>query len=127
MFFLDLPNLNPTLFEPLVDVESGLKKEGHITPGHTTRCRCTVFNCTGMNPSNNTAAVAGGDALRLLPDHVLTTKVFRYFNFKDYALTSCASQYLQTHWQLANQNKPLPLYVPEDCRTLGEAARRDSI
>ena len=28
-----------------------------------------------------------GDLLRTLPDHVLTTKVFTYFGFKDYALT----------------------------------------
>jgi len=66
----------------------------------------------------------GGDLLRTLPDHVLHTKVFTYFGFKDYALTSCASHYLQTQWQLANLPKKLPLYVPEDCRTLGEAVRR---
>jgi len=65
-----------------------------------------------------------GDLLRTLPDHVLTTKVFTYFGFKDYALTSCASTYLQAHWQTANQNKPLPLHVPEDCRTLKEAVKR---
>ena len=64
------------------------------------------------------------DALRLLPDHVLTTKVFTYFGFKDYALTGCASQYAQAHWQTANQQKPLPLYVPEDCNTLQEAVER---
>jgi hypothetical protein len=64
------------------------------------------------------------DSLRLLPDHVLTTRVFTYFGFKDYALTSCACTYSQAHWQLANQNKPLPLYVPEDCHTLEEAVRR---
>ena len=28
------------------------------------------------------------DMLRRLPDHVLITKVFTYFNFTDYALTS---------------------------------------
>ena len=61
------------------------------------------------------------DMLRLLPDPVLTTKVFTYFNFKDYALTSCVSEYLQAHWQTANQINPLPLYVPEDCRTLQRA------
>ena len=58
------------------------------------------------------------DALRKLPDHVLTTKVFTYFGFKDYALTGCACTYAQAHWQMANQQKPLPLYVPEDCNTL---------
>ena len=63
------------------------------------------------------------DALRLLPDHVLTTKVFTYFGFKDYALASCASQYLQAHWQTANRKKPMPLYVPEDCKTLKEAVK----
>jgi hypothetical protein len=31
--------------------------------------------------------------LRRLPDLVLFTKVFTYFNFTDYGLTSCASQY----------------------------------
>ena len=65
-----------------------------------------------------------GDLLRTLPDHVLTTKVFTYFGFKDYALTGCASQYAQAHWTAANQQKPLPLYVPEDCRTLTEAVKR---
>ena len=64
------------------------------------------------------------DALRLLPDHVLTTKVFTYFGFKDYALTSCASQYLQAHFQKAIRRKILPLRVPNDCRTLEEAVRR---
>jgi hypothetical protein len=59
-----------------------------------------------------------------LPDHVLTTKVFTFFGFKDYALTGCASTYLQAHWQAANQRNPLPLYVPEDCNTLKEAVRR---
>jgi hypothetical protein len=59
-----------------------------------------------------------------LPDHVLTTKVFTFFGFKDYALTSCASTYLQAHWQTANRTKPLPLYVPEDCKTLEEAVKK---
>jgi hypothetical protein len=54
----------------------------------------------------------------------LTTKVFTYFGFKDYALTSCTSQYAQAHWQATNQRKPMPLYVPEDCRTLKEAVAR---
>ena len=65
-----------------------------------------------------------GDLLRTLPDHVLTTKVFTYFGFKDYALTSCACRYSQAHWQYENKRKPLPLYVPVDCRTLEEAVRR---
>ena len=65
-----------------------------------------------------------GDLLRTLPDHVLTTKVFTYFGFKDYALTGCASQYAQSHWQTANRRKPMPLYVPEDCKTLKEAVTR---
>jgi hypothetical protein len=64
------------------------------------------------------------DLLRTLPDHVLTTKVFTYFGFKDYALTGCAAQYAQAHWQAANRRKPLPLYVPEDCKTLEEAVAR---
>jgi hypothetical protein len=64
------------------------------------------------------------DDLLRLPDHVLTTKVFTYFGFKDYALTSCASTYLQAHWQTANRTKPLPLYVPEDCKTLEEAVEK---
>jgi len=59
-----------------------------------------------------------------LPDHVITTKVFTYFGFKDFALTSCASQYAQAHWQTANRRKPMPLYVPEDCKTLKEAVTR---
>jgi nascent polypeptide-associated complex subunit alpha len=50
--------------------------------------------------------------------------VVPYFGFKDYALASCVSQYLQAHWTAANQNKPMPLYVPEDCKTLREAVRR---
>ena len=65
-----------------------------------------------------------GDLLRTLPDHVLTTQVFTYFGFKDYALTSCACTYSQTQWQDANEQTPLPLYVPEDCRTLNEAVKR---
>ena len=65
-----------------------------------------------------------GGILRSLPDHVLTTQVFSFFGFKDYALTSCASNYLQAHWQHANELTPLPLYVPEDCRTLNEAVTR---
>jgi hypothetical protein len=64
-----------------------------------------------------------GDLLRTLPD-VLATKVFTFFGFKDYALTGCASQYAQAHWQTANRRKPLPLYVPADCRTLNEAVKR---
>jgi hypothetical protein len=50
--------------------------------------------------------------------------VFTFFGFKDFALTSCASQYLQAYWRTANQNKPLPLYVPEDFKTLREAVAR---
>jgi hypothetical protein len=50
--------------------------------------------------------------------------VVPFFRFKDYALASCASQYLQAHWQTAHQNKLLPLYVPEDCKTLKEAVKR---
>jgi hypothetical protein len=65
-----------------------------------------------------------GDLLRTLPDHVLTTKVFTYFGFKDYALTGCASQYAQAHWQTAIRRKTMPLYVPEDCKTLKEAVAR---
>ena len=64
-----------------------------------------------------------GNLLRSLPDH-LTTKLFTYFGFKDYALTGCASQYAQAHWQTANRRKPMPLYVPEDCKTLKEAVQR---
>jgi len=64
------------------------------------------------------------DDLLRVPDHVLTTKVFPFFGFKDYALTSCASTYLQAYWQTTNHHKPLPLYVPEDCNTLKEAVKR---
>jgi hypothetical protein len=59
-----------------------------------------------------------------VPDHVLTAKVVPFFGFKDYALASCAAQYLQAHWQTANLRKPLPLYVPEDCKTIKEAVAR---
>jgi hypothetical protein len=65
-----------------------------------------------------------GDLLRKLPDHVLTAKVFTYFGFKDYALTGCAAHYAQAHWQTANRRKPMPLFVPEDCKTLKEAVTR---
>jgi hypothetical protein len=64
------------------------------------------------------------DLLLRLPDHVLTDKVFTYFGFKEYALTSCASTYLQVYWKEANQKTPLPLYIPEDCWTLREAVIR---
>jgi hypothetical protein len=64
------------------------------------------------------------DDLLRLPDHVFREKVAPFFGFKDYALASCAAQYLQTHWQAANRQKPWPLYVPEDCKTLIEAVRR---
>ena len=30
----------------------------------------------------------------------------------------------QAHWQMANRQTPLPLYVPEDCNTLEEAVKR---
>ena len=76
----------------------------------------------GETKSNHASSIR--DDLLRLPDHVLTTKFFTYFGFKDYALTSCASQYLQAHWQTAHQSRPLPLYVPEDCRTLEEAVKR---
>jgi len=52
------------------------------------------------------------DMLRRLPDLVLFTKVFTYFNFTDYALTSCASQYSLAHWEMANQQKPLHCLCP---------------
>jgi len=81
------------------------------------------FVSCGETKSNH-ASSSRRDDLLCLPDHVITTKVFTYFGFKDYALTSCASQYLQAHWQTANQRKPLPLYVPEDCKTLTEAVKR---
>ena len=64
------------------------------------------------------------DDLLRLPDDVIIHEVFTYFNFKDYALTGCASQYAQAHWQTANRRKPMPLYVPEDCKTLEEAVKR---
>ena len=81
--------------------------------------------CTAETKSNHANSTRRDDLLRL-PDHVLTTKVFAYFGFKDFALTSCASQYLQAHWQTANQRKPLPLYVPVDCKTLKEAVTRNT-
>ena len=65
-----------------------------------------------------------GDYLRMLPDHVLTTKVFTYFGFNEYAMTGCACKYSQAHWTEANQHNPMPLYVPEDYRTLQEAVER---
>ena len=37
------------------------------------------------------------DDLLRLPDDVIIHEVFTYFNFKDYALTGCASQYAQAH------------------------------
>jgi hypothetical protein len=77
----------------------------------------------GEMKSNHTSSTRKDDLLRL-PDHVFTAKVVPYFGFKDYALASCASQYLQAHWAVANQRKPLPLYIPEDCKTLGEAVKR---
>tara|TARA_B110000858_G_scaffold166233_1_gene193386 strand:+ start:70 stop:987 length:918 start_codon:yes stop_codon:yes gene_type:complete len=64
------------------------------------------------------------DDLLRVPDHVLITKVVPYFGFKDYALLSTASQYLQAHWQEAQQKNPMPLYVPEDCATLNKAVER---
>jgi hypothetical protein len=64
-----------------------------------------------------------GDLLRTLPDHVLITKVFTYFGFKDYALTGCASHYAQAHWQSANRRKPLPLYHTYMTCTAVRAAR----
>ena len=80
--------------------------------------------CTAETKSNHANSTRRRDDLLRLPDHVLTTKVVTYFGFKDFALASCASQYLQAHWLTANQRKPLPLYVPEDCKTLKEAVNR---
>jgi hypothetical protein len=74
----------------------------------------------GETKSNHASSTRRDDLLRL-PDHVLTAKVVPFFGFKDYALASCASQYLQAHWQTAHRRKPLPLYVPEDCKTLTDA------
>jgi len=74
--------------------------------------------------SSTHPATHARDELLRLPNHVLRAKVFTYFGFKDYALTGCASTYLQAQWQTANQLTPMPLYVPEDCRTLKEAVKR---
>ena len=73
----------------------------------------------GETKSNHASSTREDDLLRLL-----TAKMVPFFGFKDYVLASCASQYLQAHWQAANQQKPLPLYVPEDCKTLKEAVKR---
>ena len=64
------------------------------------------------------------DLLRRLPDHVLRAKVLTYFGFKDYTLTGRACQYLRLQWAKATENQRLPLYVPEDCKTLKEAVKR---
>lgn len=61
------------------------------------------------------------DYLLRLPDHVLLTKVFGYFTFNSYALTSCAAKYLLAHWNNTVRNAPLPLYLPEDCRSVTRA------
>jgi len=48
--------------------------------------------------SSTHPATHARDELLRLPDHVLRAKVFTYFGFKDYALTGCASTYLQAQW-----------------------------
>ena len=72
------------------------------TISSSSRVPCGETKLNHANPTRK-------DDLLRLPDHVLTTKVITFFGFKDYALTSCASTYLQAHWQAANQRKPLPL------------------
>jgi len=63
------------------------------------------------------------DYLLRLPDHVLLTKVFAYFTFNNYALTSCAAKYLLVHLNNTVRHAPLPLYLPEDCSSITKALR----
>ena len=80
----------------------------------------------GSLPLIPTATTTSGqnDFLRRLPDHVLRDKVLACFGYKDYTLASVVCQYLQLQWVAATENHRLPLYVPEDCRTLREAVNR---
>ena len=79
----------------------------------------------GETKTNGTITNSGGklDLLAALPTF-MQRQILAFFGFKDYALTGCACKYSQAHWQLENERKPLPLYVPVDCRTLEEEVRR---
>jgi hypothetical protein len=59
-----------------------------------------------------------------LPDFVLKYEVFTYLIFKDYSRTSCVNHRLQDLSENVLERKLVPLYVPEDCKTLKEAVRR---
>jgi hypothetical protein len=130
----DLPSSTIQLVSPLakeqVSLDNGgggnwgAENDGDINQIKTIAATTSSSSVpSGETKSNHASAPKRDDLLRL-PDHVLTAKVVPYFGFKDYALTSCASHYLQAHWHMANQPKPLPLYVPEDCKTLNEAVKR---
>ena len=62
----------------------------------------------------------GIDLLERLPMY-MKMQILRYFGFKDYSLTSRACKYLQNLWKKSLENKKVPLFVPEDCKTIQEA------
>jgi hypothetical protein len=103
----------------------GAEDNGDINQIKTIAATTTTSSSApcGETKSNRTSSTKRDDLLRL-PNHVFTAKVVSFFGLKDFALASCASQYLQAHWQAAIQRKALPLYVPEDCKTLKEAVKR---
>ena len=51
-------------------------------------------------------------------------QILAFFGYKDFTLAGRTCPYLHALWQKATDKKRLPLYVPEDCKTLKEAVTR---
>jgi hypothetical protein len=60
------------------------------------------------------------DLLKTLP-YFLKRKVFDFFGCKDFSQASRVCKYIQENWIHKIKNNLLPLYVPEDCKTIQEA------
>ena len=95
-----------------------------IPSGNAKRGSSSSNNNLNNNSNNNSTSTSinsNVDRLASLPTF-MQRQVLAFFGFKDYAVASCSSTYLQHHWVQALEKKRVPaLSVPMDCKTLNAA------
>jgi hypothetical protein len=95
----------------------------HANSSTTTSSNSSSSDSSNSDTTTTTTTTTTRDYLQRLPNH-LRAKVLSFFGYKEYTLVGRTCHYLHALWKEATDNKRLPLYVPVDCQTLGEAVRR---